>query len=230
MNKERLNHFLARCGLASRRHCDSLIQEGRCTVNGEEISTPGYRVDPLKDEVCFDGEKLRPPAAAVIYLFHKPKGYICSHRGRKTIYDLFTEESARLFSVGRLDKDTSGLLLVTNNGKLAQKLIHPSSNLSKEYLVKTDNFVTDAHLKALAEGYTIAGKWMRPASVKKMRKGTIKISLKEGKKHEVRILVANAGLTLLSLKRVRLGNLHLGNLPEGYYKKISLDQAMKAFD
>jgi 23S rRNA pseudouridine2605 synthase len=229
MKKIRLNLFLSQAGIASRRKCDELIFAGHCTCNDVVVSEPGTLIDPDKDRIVVDNKVIKKREKPVIYLFHKPKGYLCSHNGSKTIYSLFPDE-ARLFSVGRLDKDTSGLLVVTNRGDLAQRLIHPSSNLKKEYLVKTREFITAQHLQTISAGCHVDGKFVKPASVNKVRKGTVKIALKEGKKHEVRIMVASAGLKIISLKRIRLGNLSLGHLPEGAYKEISLEQALKAFD
>lgn len=230
MSKVRLNKFIAQSGVASRRKSDDLILEGRVEINGQVVDQPGTLVDPKKDKVLIDKAPIAARESSVVYLFHKPEGYLCSHTGKKTIYSFFSHDSRRLFSAGRLDKDSSGLMIITNDGSLTQKIIHPSSDLQKEYLVKTSAEVNASHLKALSSGCRIEGSFVRPIKVKKMRKGTIKITVKEGKKHEVRMLMENAALPVLSLKRIRIGNLMLGNLPVGAYKKVSVDDVLKAFD
>lgn len=230
MSKERLNKFIAQSGLASRRKSDELILKGKVSINGEIILQPSHLVDPFTDKVKVDKSLVEEKEIPIVYLFHKPTGYLCSHNGKRTIYSFFSHDSRRLFSAGRLDKDSSGLMIITNDGALSQKIIHPSSNLQKEYLVKTDIDVADKHLKILSAGCKVEGINIRPVKVKKMRKGTLRIAIREGKKHEVRILMEHAGLPVVSLKRIRIGNLLLGNLPVGAWKEVSVDEVLKAFD
>ena len=221
---QRLSKILAAAGVASRRESEKLIFNGKVKVNGEVISLPQSHFDPEKDRILIDNQPINTSQKKVYYILNKPKGYTCSNSRigtKKLVIDLFTEENKRLFTVGRLDRDTTGLLIVTNDGHFAQDVIHPSKNLTKEYLIKTKQEITHEHLKALSKGTLIEGKWIRPVSVKKMRRGTLKIGVKEGKKREVRFMVQNASLDLISLSRIRIGNLKLGPLNEGQWKPLS---------
>jgi len=157
-------------------------------------------------------------------MLNKPIGYICSSvrpGKKKIVLDLFSHIRERLFTVGRLDKETSGLILITNDGLFANEVIHPSSNVIKEYIVKTTSEITPDHLEALSQGAKVDEKWVRPVSVSKIRKGTFKICVREGKKHEVRIIAERAGLKILELTRIRIGSLVLGPLPLGEYRILS---------
>lgn len=223
MKPNRLSKILAASGFASRRACEALIFEGKVRVNGKLVTVPQTFVDPMKDKIYVDDRLIKIHEEKVYYLLNKPKGYICSNKRigtKKLVIDLFEGEN-RLFTIGRLDRDTTGLLLVTNDGHFAQKVIHPSSNICKEYLVKTQEELTHEHLTALSKGTLIEGKWIRPLKVTKVRRGTVKIAVKEGKKREVRLMVQNAGLNLLSLSRIRIGGLRLGPLEEGEWRTLS---------
>jgi 23S rRNA pseudouridine2605 synthase len=157
-------------------------------------------------------------------MLNKPPGIICSNvrvGNKPIILDLFPASAERLFTIGRLDKDTTGLILVTNDGLLAQEVIHPSKNIIKEYLVKTTQEITAEHLETLSQGARVDEKWVRPVSVHKLRRGTFKICVKEGKKHEVRIIAERARLKVLELSRTRIGGLLLGSLPLGAYRPLT---------
>lgn len=220
---KRLSKVLSDAGYCSRRKADILIEEGKVKVNGKVILEPFYRVNIENDTVRVNGKSLRLQPKVHAYLVNKPKGFVCSHSKvyKRTIYNLFPEDLPRLFTAGRLDKDTEGLIIVTNDGNLVQKLIHPSSDIQKEYLVKTSGLVTADHLKQISSGVTIEGKHVKPYKVVKVRKCTLKITVKEGKKHEVRLLMKEAGLPVLQLTRIRIGPLHLGKLPPGHYRALS---------
>ncbi len=223
MAKIRLNKALKE--LVSRRGAEKLIFAGRVLVNGEVELKPQTIVDE-NDEIVVDGTALRKRERKVYYLLNKPPGYICTAKEgpSKRVLDLFGKVSFRLFTVGRLDRETSGLILVTNDGDFANHIAHPSFNVPKEYLVKTSQDITDAHLKLLSRGTIVGGSVVRPLSVKKVRRGTLKIVVGEGKKHEVRLLIKAAGLTLLDLNRIRVGPLKLDNLPLGGYRELSLKE------
>lgn len=225
MEEKRLSKALAAAGIASRRGAEKLIFAGRVLVNGALVDKPQHPITLGVDEVLVDGKKVFSEQKKVYYLLNKPKGYLCSSvrpaKSKKIVLDLFPQETKRLFSVGRLDKDTEGLLLVTNDGHFANRVIHPSSNIIKEYLVKTDREIGPEHLETLSQGAQIDRKWVRPTSVKKVRKGTFRISVKEGKKHEVRLIAEKASLKVLALRRIRIGSLTLGNLPLGEYRALS---------
>ncbi|MBM3191825.1 MAG: rRNA pseudouridine synthase [Chlamydiae bacterium] len=232
MTTQRLSKVLAGHGVASRRGCEQLIFSRRVRVNGHIVLEPQTPVDPSSDDILIDLKPL-PKAASKLYLmFHKPKGMICSHQrqsNNKLIYDSFTSNSERLFSVGRLDKDTSGLLLMTNDGHFAHQITHPSFKISKEYLVKTNHEISDEHLKTIQQGALVEGKWVKPLKVQKVRRGTLKIVVHDGRKREVRCLVEAAFLKVLDLKRIRIGNLCLDSLQEGCYRPLTpkeLDQLL----
>ncbi len=231
MDTIRLSKALAAAGIASRRKAEQLIFNGDVQVNGTKVQTPQTLVHPTKDVVIVQGQILNALQSKVYYLLNKPKGYLCSHQrigSKKIVYDLFSEESKRLFTVGRLDRETTGLLLVTNDGHFANRVIHPSANITKEYLVKTREFITDSHLKIINQGALVEKKWVRPVSIKKVRKGTLKIVVKEGRKREVRTLVEKAGLGILQLHRIRIGPLLLGSIQSGCYRLLT-EQEIQLF-
>ena len=217
----RLNKFIADSGHTSRRKADELIFKGKIQVNGKTVFNHLF-INPQKDKIQIGGQPLNIESKKVYYLFNKPKGYCCTkEKNKKNIYSFFSSVPYRIFSIGRLDKETTGLLLLTNDGHFANKIIHPSYQVSKEYLVKVQEFIYPDHLKKISEGIEIDGQFIKPKKIKKLRKGTVKITVMEGKKHEIRLLIKNAKLTLLELKRVRLGSLHLGSLPEGSFRPLT---------
>lgn len=220
----RLSKILAAAGVASRRACEELIFSGQVQVNGKVVLIPQTFVALGKDEIKVNGTPIQTEERKVYYILNKPHGYICSNKrigSKKLVIDLFQPQHQRLFTVGRLDRDTTGLLIVTNDGHFAQKVIHPSANLVKEYLVKTTQEITHEHLLQISDGTLIENCWIRPFKVTKVRKGTLKVAVKEGKKREVRLLVEKAGLTIVSLSRIRIGELTLGTLPEGVWREMS---------
>ena len=229
---QRLSKTLAACGVASRRACEDLIFAGRVKVNGKIVKLPQTMVSIDSDLLEVSGQKVNQAQKKVYYILNKPHGYICSSKrvcSKKIILDLFAGEEQRLFTIGRLDRDTTGLLLVTNDGHFADKVIHPRNNIAKEYLVKTRNEITHENLVSLSKGTLIEGKWIKPRSVKKIRHGAIKIVVKEGKKREVRLMIQNAGLDLVSLKRIRIGGLLLGKLNEGGYRPLAENERDSIF-
>lgn len=222
-SKNRLSKILASSGVAARRACEEIIFAGRVKVNGSVCKVPQTMVG-FEDEITVDGQKIKHAENKVYYMLNKPSGYVCTqakHRDTKIVMDLFKDVKERLFTVGRLDKDTSGLLIVTNDGHFAQAVIHPSQNIQKEYLVKTDQDVTDEHLKAISSGTSVEGTFVKPVRVSKVRKGTIKVVIMEGKKREVRYLIEAAGLKVRELTRIRLGGLTLGPLPLGSWRELT---------
>jgi 23S rRNA pseudouridine2605 synthase len=220
----RLSKILAAAGVASRRACEHLIFSGQVQVNGKIVYVPQTFVCLEKDEIKVNGKLIRSEERKVYYILNKPHGYICSNKRigtKKLIIDLFQPMHQRLFTVGRLDRDTTGLLIVTNDGHFAQKIIHPSANLVKEYLVKVSQEISHEHLAMISEGTLIENTWIRPYKVTKVRRGTLKVCVKEGKKREVRLLVEKAGLEITSLSRIRIGELVLGTIPEGAWREMT---------
>jgi len=222
--KKRLSKALAAAGVASRRHCEELIFAGKVSVNGEIVKVPQTLVTWGDDVILVDNQKVKGEEKKFYFILNKPKGYICSNTrvgSKKIVLDLFKAIPERVFTVGRLDRDTTGLILVTNDGHFANKVIHPSSNLSKEYIVKTSQEISHEHLVMISKGTYVEDTWITPVKVSKIRKGTLKVVVKEGKKREVRLLVENAGLQIVELSRVRIGGLLLGNVPEGKFVEMT---------
>jgi len=231
MELKRLNKFLAHCGIASRRKVENLIYSNLVKVNGKTIDTPYTRIDPKKDVIKVNN-KIIKEEKKYYFILNKPKGYLCSHvrkPNEKLVIDLFKDFSCRLYTVGRLDKNTTGLLIITNDGDFANKVIHPSSNLEKEYLAQVKETITKEHLNAIAKGCFIENKFVKPINVIKIKRKSLKIIVKEGKKREVKIFIEKTNLSLLDLKRVRIGNLKLYSIPYGYYKKVTLKELEKNF-
>ena len=220
--EKRLNKYLAEAGIGARRKVETLIFAGQVAVNGELCLLPQTRVHPGKDKITVCGEKVKLPGK-IYLIINKPVGYTCSHKrlGKGAlVYDLLPQDS-RLFSVGRLDKETSGLLIATNDGDFSQEVIHPSKRIEKEYIVKTNQEITHLHLTTISRGTRVTGVWVKPRSVVKVRKGTLKVVVIDGRKREVRELMQAAGLKVLELKRVRIGGLKLGTLPVGASRELS---------
>ncbi|MBS0622144.1 MAG: rRNA pseudouridine synthase [Verrucomicrobia bacterium] len=229
--RNRLAKVLAAAGVASRRRCEEIILAGRVKVNGEIIRVPQHFSSPEADTILVDGEPIKAIEEKVYFIFNKPTGVLCSNtapqRGKRVI-DFFDSCHTRLFTVGRLDQDTSGLLLVTNDGHLANQIIHPSAGINKEYLAKVDAEITQEQLERIAKGCIVEETFVRPLRVLKVRNHSLKVTIGEGKKREVRALLAAASLPVLSLQRIRIGNLHLGNLPLGGWRKVSREYLLKA--
>lgn len=234
MTKIRLNKILANAGIASRRSADILIEEGRVTLNGHICTELGTLADPIKDYISVDGKSLsKAPPKQVTYLLNKPAGYICSNKqvGKDPLaIDLIRDRKARLYTVGRLDKHTEGLLLVTSEGDFAHQVMHPSSNIERQYLATTKEDITFDDLEQMRKGTYVEGKKVQPVSVSKVKKNVVSITVMEGKKHEVRLLVARTGLNIARLKRVRLGNLQLGTLPRGAYRILTAKEKASLFE
>jgi len=231
--KKRLSKVLASAGVASRRACEELIFKGQVTVNGQIVRVPQTLVELGVDKIAVNGKSISEKEPLVYYVLNKPSGYVCSSRrfqNSKIVLDLFEDQKLRLFTIGRLDKLTEGLLLVTNDGHYANQVMHPSSNIQKEYLAKTDNELSPEHLAAISAGTLVEGVFVKPIRVSKVRKGTVKIAVMEGKKHEVRMLMQAAGLEIKSLTRIRIGNLHLGPLPVGNWKELTDKEKQLVFE
>lgn len=224
----RLSKVLAAAGVASRRQCETLIFEGKVSVNGVVVTLPQTQVNASRDTIMVGKEKIRVEQNKVYFLLNKPVGTICTtvekKGGAKRILDLFSHLPHRLFTAGRLDQQTGGLIIVTNDGQFANWAIHPSFNHSKEYLAKTGQEITHEHLQIISSGTRIQNTFIRPISVTKVRKGTLKIVVAEGKKHEVRELLAKANLTVKELTRIRIGPLHLGPLAPGAFRSLSAEE------
>lgn len=232
MNKKRLAKYMAGAGIASRRKCEELIFDGCVKVNGKVTLLPQTLVDQ-NDRIECSGKQVKAEEAKVYYILNKPHGYVCTRlrKGReRLVLDLFESLKTRLFTVGRLDRDTTGLLLVTNDGEFANKVIHPSSNIKKEYVVKTSQEISELHLKRISEGIILEGVRIKPVKVTKVRRGTLKVVVSEGKKREVRYLVQAADLEVVELKRTRIGGLRLGDIPTGTWRHMTESEKAIIFE
>jgi 23S rRNA pseudouridine2605 synthase len=223
-----LDRVLSSFGLASRTAARQAIKAGRFKVNGRVVRDPNYWVTPARDVVQLDGQRLK--AARKLYrLFYKPKGVITSHgdaAGRRTVYDYFGEESPWLFPVGRLDKDTSGLLLVTNDTKFGDFVSNPNSQVLKTYLVKANGLMDDEVVARLNAGLEMKrGDRAQPVSVRRMENRGhytwLEVVLTEGKNREVRRMIEAVGFKVLKLVRTRIGPLLLEGLQVGQWREIS---------
>ena len=212
----RLNKYLASCAVGSRRKCDELIQAGRVEVNGSPCLNMGTRVAP-GDHVRVDGKRVvaREP---VVVAFHKPRGFVCTREdelGRETIYGLLPHSLRALHHVGRLDLDSEGLLILTNDGDLSQQLMHPSKSVEKEYLVTANQAFQNEHLDQFLEGvYTPEGK-LKAKAIERLSPRRIKVVLDHGAKRQIRVMFEQLGYQVTKLLRVRIGGLWLGDLEPG---------------
>ena len=230
----RLQKYLASCGVASRRTAEKLIAEGRITVNGVTVIEPGTQVDELTDNVTVDGETVCPEAEKYYIAYNKPVGEISSVRdpeGRATVLDRFRDFPVRLFPVGRLDYDSEGLLLLTNDGDLMNHLLHPKYEIPKSYLTRVSNSVTNDEIRLLRKGVLIDGRMTSPAEVRLIRHDTFStellITIHEGRNRQVRKMIAAIGRQVVRLKRVRFGPVLLGDLPSGMWRKLSKEEINK---
>jgi len=233
---ERLQKVLAKAGLGSRRSCEKLILAGRISVNGKVVKTPGVKIDTQVDGVSFDGRKIKLEKK-VYLLLNKPKGYVTTlsdTEGRPTITSLLKGVKERVYPVGRLDYNSEGLLFLTNDGELANKLIHPKYKIPKIYLVKVKGRVEEKDLMRLRKGIRLSDLKTLPAKVvveKILPKNTIlKITIKEGKKRQIRRMCEAINHDVLSLKRIQFGNFKLGKLKRGEYVYLSPNKVKKNFD
>ena len=223
----RLNKFLSNSGLASRRKCDQLIEEGKVFVNGKQVTELGSQINEKKDKVTVEGKTITLPSSFVYIKLNKPKGYACTaqdEKGRKTIYDLIDSEE-RLFSIGRLDYDTEGLILLTNDGDFANKVAHPKFNIDKEYRVTVEGEIKESEMAVMRKGVDVDGQRMPSAIVNfiSYENGNTKLSviIDEGQNRQIRRMFEAIGKTIKLLKRVRIGQVRLGGLRRGDYKDLT---------
>ena len=230
----RLQKYLASCGVASRRTSETMITEGRVSVNGLTVTELGTQVDELTDVVQVDGMIVTPEKEKHYLIYNKPVGEVTTAfdpEGRPTVMDRFADYPVRLFPVGRLDYDSEGLLLLTNDGDLMNRLLHPSFEIPKSYLTKVSNSVSDEEMKTLRKGVMIEGRMTSPASVRLIRHDTFStdllITIHEGRNRQVRKMIDAIGHQVVRLKRVRFGPLQLGDLPSGMWRKLTDDEIAK---
>ncbi len=224
----RLQKFIAECGIASRRGAEKIIESGRVYVNGDLVDYMGCEVDPDRDMVEVDGRVIKPESKKYYIALNKPKNYVTTvsdELGRPTVMHLVEDIDARIYPVGRLDFDTSGLLIMTNDGDFANKLTHPRNVVNKTYIARVDRILTEDEIDRLQRGIEIDGVMTAPAkaeNIKRPQKGfEVKITIHEGRNRQVRKMLEAVDANVLALKRISVGSVTLGNLPEGKWRKLS---------
>lgn len=226
----RLQKYLAQCGVGSRRKCETYIEEGRVKVNGQVVTEQGVQVED-GDDVQFDDCSVTMQEQLVYYLLNKPAGYITSasdEKDRATVIDLVKDIPYRVFPVGRLDYNTTGLLILTNDGALTYGLTHPKHHVDKTYVVKVKGVVRPSEIQKLQQGVVIDGYLTAPAKAKIIKQTgattTISLTIYEGKNRQVRKMCAAIGYEVLRLARVAIGKLELENLELGAYRKLTKEE------
>ncbi len=225
---ERLQKYMARCGVASRREAENIILAGRVKVNKKIVTELGTKVDTDNDKVFLDGELIRPEKKLYYIMLNKPKGYVTTAKDefdRKTVLELVADIDARLYPVGRLDYDSEGLLLLTNDGDFAYRMTHPTKHIPKKYHAIVSGIPDIGHVMKLRCGVEIDGYVTKPAKVEiaQTRENTtqLNITISEGKNRQIRRMCESIGFPVIKLKRVSIGNVNLGNLPKGKWRHLS---------
>ncbi len=228
--EQRLQKIIAEMGIASRRKAEEIIMEGRVTVNGA-VAEIGMKADPLRDHIKVDGKLLTRPEKKVYYVFHKPRGVVTSMsdpQGRPTVNEYFRGIKQRVFPVGRLDFDSEGLLLLTNDGDFAYSILHPSQKMPKTYLVKVKGVLEEEEMEKLRKGIRIDGKVTAPAKVKKLKKresnSWIEMTIYEGRKRQIRKMLERVGHQVIRLMRIRINGIEMGPLDPGRYRKLTVQE------
>ena len=227
----RLNKYIAECGICSRRKADILIESGKVLVNDIVIKDLGVIIDDTKDQVKVDGKTISKENKYVYIMLNKPKGYVTTNSeqfGRKSVIDLI-DTDYRIFPIGRLDMNTEGLLLLTNDGEFANKLMHPKNKVEKTYIANVKGNITKEKTEHLINGVDIGGYITKPAQVRIISKdkNEIEIKISEGKNRQVRKMCEAVGLKVINLKRTSIGKLNLGNLKIGEYRYLNKNEIDK---
>jgi pseudouridine synthase len=232
----RLQKFLSQCGIASRRQAEDLIKAGRIQVNGRTVTDMGIKIDPNQHEVRFDGAPITLPKELIYILLNKPKGYVTTlsdPQGRPIVTSLVKDIPERLFPVGRLDLDTEGALILTNDGEFAQRIQHPSHEITKTYEAQIAGHPSQNQLRQLAEGILIDDKITARARItimKRKRHTTlVQITIHEGRKRQVKRMFEAIAHPVVQLKRIAYGRLKLNNLESGKYRRLTSGDLEKIF-
>ena len=218
----RLQKYLSEAGICSRRKGEEYIKAGLVRVNSRIVTELGTKVDPEKDRVEFDGKIIALTGEPIYIALNKPKGYVtsCSHPGEKIVLDLI-DIPQRIYPIGRLDKDSTGLLILTNDGTLHHMLSHPSFDHEKEYDVTVSRPITDGSLRNIAKGLPMMGTKTRPAEIQRISSRRFRIVLKEGRNRQIRRMVRKVGNHVIRLKRIRVSKIKLGKLAEGNWRNLT---------
>ena len=225
---ERLQKILSARGVASRRAAEAMIMDGRVTVNGT-VAGLGQTADPQIDEILLDGKPLPSGSEYVYILLHKPRGYVTTlsdEKGRKTAAQLVADCGIRVYPVGRLDMDSEGLLLFTNDGEFANRLMHPKHEVQKTYLTWVEGF-SEVSLEKLKQPITLDGYRIRAPKVRVVKPGLLEITIHEARNRQVRRMCDAAGMRVTRLKRIREGNLFLGDLPLGKWRYLTEEEVKR---
>lgn len=229
----RLQKYFTDCGVLSRRAAERAIAEGRVRVNGR-VAAIGDRIDPLTDRVEYDGRPILPPADTRRHylLLNKPRGYVTTasdEKGRRTVTDLVRDLGTRVYPVGRLDMDSEGLLLLTDDGEFANHLTHPRHEIPKIYHVMLSPSPTPAQLAALSAPMQLDGYALRPVGVKCLAENELEMTLYEGRNRQIRRMCDAVGLKVLRLRRVAIGRIPLGELPVGHWRHLTREEVLYLF-
>lgn len=226
----RLQKYLAQCGVASRRTAEEMIAAGRVSLNGVPVTQMGLQVEP-GDSVLVDGKPVTPEEEKHYLLYHKPMGEVTTvsdPEGRPTVLDKFKDYPVRLYPVGRLDFDSEGLLLLTNDGDLTQRMLHPSREVQKVYLAQISNRLEPEAVNALREGVWLSGRRTAPAKVRVIRYDAFStmalLTIHEGRNRQVRRMVEAVGHQVVLLRRVQFGPLKLGDVPRGQWRHLAEEE------
>ncbi len=225
MTAERLQKLMASGGVGSRRYCESLISSGQVRVNGQ-VASLGDKADLDSDKVEIVGwGRLAPALSEKVYIvLNKPRGFVSTVKDqadRPTVMEFVKDVPVRIYPVGRLDRDTEGLLIFTNDGELTNKLLHPSHLIDKVYVANVDITPGEREVRFLEEGICLDDGWTAPAKVKILAENIVQITIHEGRKRQVRRMLAAVGCQVKKLERIKLGPINLGNLPRGKYRHLS---------
>jgi 23S rRNA pseudouridine2605 synthase len=227
MTTERLQKFLSRSGVASRRAAEEIIQAGRVAVNGQVVTAMGVKIDPDRDDVRVDGTPIRVKAAPLTFMLHKPSGYVSTTRdprGRRVVTELLGKMPDRLYPVGRLDYDATGLLLLTNDGELAYRLTHPSYLVPRTYRVTVAGEVSKEMVRQLSSGVDLDGRFVYPeveVNKREPEKTVLEITVHEGRYHLIKRLMQQVGHPVVKLKRIAFGPLKLEGLARGTFRELT---------
>jgi 23S rRNA pseudouridine2605 synthase len=235
-NSIRLQKIISQAGIASRRAAEQLIADGRVTVNGETVRTMGTKADPARDDIRVDGRRIKSAERLRYILLNKPAGYVTTRsdpQRRRTVIDLLEDVKEYIYPVGRLDYDTQGLLLLTNDGDLAAKLTHPRHEVERAYEARVAGMPDDAALDRLRRGISLDGHRTLPADVLLVNKGrrdqhgVLRITIREGRNRQVRRMLEAVGHPVESLRRIRFGPLNVRGLKPGEWRELSADEVEK---
>lgn len=234
--EERLQKVMAMAGVGSRRKCEELITAGRVTINGKLADQLGTRADPVKDEIRVDGKLITLPDRMYYILLNKPVGYTSTNfdpYAKKTVVELVADISANLHTIGRLDVDTEGLIILTNDGDLTFHLTHPSHEVSKTYVATVRGAIKEEELQQLREGVQLEDGVTAPADVKLLnispdgRRSVVELTIHEGKKRQVRRMLNSVGHRVEHLIRTKIADIRIGNLPAGAWRYLTDDEVKR---